>query len=76
MYSLKKGNLLSGTRDGAERGNKSYNDSIMPQLLSEEETDAMDSDNEYDDEPMSTDMLEYICDGSQPHPSINRIEAR
>ena len=25
---------------------------------------------------MSTDMLEYIRDGSQSHPSINRREAR
>ena len=32
--------------------------------------------DEYDAEPMSKDMLEYICDGSQYYPSINKIKAR
>ena len=36
----------------------------------------MSSSDESDAEPMSTDMLEDICDGSQSHPSINRIEGR
>ena len=48
----------------------------MPPLLSEEEMDTMDSDDEYDAEPMSTDMLEYIRNGSQSHLSANSIEAR
>ena len=38
--------------------------------------DAMSSGHEYDSEPISTDMLEDICDGSQSRPSINRREAR
>ena len=44
----------------------------MPTLLSREEMDLMDSgdDSEYD--PMSTEMLENICDGSQSHPNVNR----
>ena len=33
----------------------------------------MSSGNDSDDEPMYTDMLEDICDGSQSHPTINRI---
>ena len=37
--------------------------------------DAMSSGDEYDDEPMSTDMLEDICYGSQYHPRINRRDA-
>ena len=37
--------------------------------------DVMDSGDEYDDEPMSTDMLEDIPDGSKSHPSVNRIDA-
>ena len=37
--------------------------------------DVMDSCDEYDDEPMSTGMLEDICDGSKSHLSINRREA-
>ena len=35
----------------------------------------MGSGVDSDDEPMSTDMLEYICDGSKSHPIINRREA-
>ena len=35
----------------------------------------MDSGDESYDEPMSTEMLEDICDGSKSHPSVNRIEA-
>ena len=38
--------------------------------------DAMSPGNEYDDEPMSTEMLEDIRDGIQSHPSINRIDTR
>ena len=35
----------------------------------------MSSGDETDDEPMSTEMLEDICDGSQSHPSKNRRDA-
>ena len=38
--------------------------------------DVMDSGDDSDDEPMSTDMLEDIRDGSKSHPSVNRREAR
>ena len=38
--------------------------------------DVMSSGNDSDAKPMSTDMLEYICDSSQSHPCINRREAR
>ena len=33
------------------------------------------SGDKSDAEPMSTDMIEDIRDGSQPHPIINRREA-
>ena len=48
----------------------------MPLLIGEEEMDTMSSYDESDAETMSTDMLEYICDGSQSHPIVNRREAR
>ena len=48
----------------------------MPPLLSKEEIDAMDSGNESDDNPMSTEMLEDICDGIQSCTDVNRIETR
>ena len=35
--------LLSGTRNDAESGDESYDDSIIPLLLSKEEINAMDS---------------------------------
>ena len=38
--------------------------------------DAISSGNESDAEPISTDMLEDIRDGSQSHPRINGREAR
>ena len=38
--------------------------------------DALDCDDESDDEPMSTEMLEDIRDVSQSHTNVNRIEAR
>ena len=43
----------------------------MPQLISEEETDVMYSVDESDNEPMSIEMLEDICDGIQYHPRVN-----
>ena len=44
----------------------------MPPLLSKEEIDAMYSGDDLDDEPMSTEMLEYICGRIQSHPKVNR----
>ena len=38
--------------------------------------DVMISDDESDDEPMSTEILEDIHDVSQSHPSVNRRETR
>ena len=38
--------------------------------------DAMDSGDEYEDEPMSMDMLEDMRDSSQSCPSINKREVR
>ena len=39
---FEEGNLLSETFDDAKSGDKFYDDSIMPPLISEEEMDAMD----------------------------------
>ena len=47
----------------------------MPPLLSLEESNALDSYDESDDEPMSTDMLEDIRNGSQYYLNINRRES-
>ena len=47
----------------------------MPPLLSVEEMNALDSGDEFNDEHLSTDMLEDICDRSQSHTNIHRREA-
>ena len=36
----------------------------------------MDSEDEYDDEPISTKVLEYIRGGIKSHLGVNRIEER
>ena len=48
----------------------------MLPLLSEEEMDAMDSDDESDDKPIYTEMLEDIRDRIQSFPKVNGREAR
>ena len=47
----------------------------MPQLIGEEEIDAMDLGDESDDKPMSTEMLEDIRDDSKSKSSLNSTEA-
>ena len=47
----------------------------MPQLTIKEDMDPLDSGNESDDEPISTEMLEDICDGIQSRPNVNRRES-
>ena len=34
----------------------------------------IDYGDEADDDPMSTEILEEMCDGSQYHPNVNRRE--
>ena len=54
---FEEGDLLSKTCDDAKSGDKSDDDSIIPPLISEEEMNVMDSGDESDDEPMSTEIL-------------------
>ena len=68
------GNILSETRNYAESSEKSDDDSILPSLLSKEEMYAINSGNESYDDPISTQMLEDICDGGQSHLHVNMRE--
>ena len=43
---FEEGDLLSETRDDAESGDESDDNSITPPIISEEEIDAMDSGDE------------------------------
>ena len=75
---FEEGNLLykkiEYVESNDESGDESDDDSIMPPLLNLEETDALYSSNNSDHELMSREMLEYIRDGSQSHPNVNRRE--
>ena len=44
--------------------------------MSEQDMNAMNSCDESDHDPISTEMLEYIRDRSQIHPNVKRGEAR
>ena len=46
------------------------------QLCHQEEMNVMDLGDEYNDEPISTEMLEDIRDGSKSHLRVNRKNAR
>ena len=48
----------------------------MPPIIIKKEMDAIDSGNESEDEPMSTETLEEIRDSSKSHTNVNMIEAR
>ena len=66
-------NILTETRNDAEIGNESDNESIM---MSEQDIENLNSNEKSDHDLISTEMLEYICDGSQTHPNVNKREAR
>ena len=44
-------------------------------MMSKQDIDAINSGDESDHDLISAEMLEYICDGSQTHPNVNRREA-
>ena len=66
-------NILTKTRNDAESGDKSNNESIM---MNEQDMENINSGDESDHDLISTDMLEEIRDESQTHPNVNRREAR
>ena len=70
---FEEGDLLSETYYDTEISNEYDDHSTLSPLIGEEEIDVMSSSNESGAGPMSTEMLEDICDSIQSHPSINRI---
>ena len=66
-------NILTKTRNNAESGDKSDNESIM---MVEQDMDAINYGDESDHDLISTEMLEDIRDGIQTHPNVNRRKAR
>ena len=59
-----------------ESRDESNDNSMIPPLISKEEIYVVDSGHESKDEPMSTEMLEDICDGSKSRPSVNIRDER
>ena len=70
---FEEGNIINKTRNDAESGDESDNESIM---MSEQDMDTINSGDDSDHDLISTEMLEDICDRSQTHPNVNRREAR
>ena len=60
FVQFEEDNSLSKNRNDAESSDKFDDDSIMPPLISEEEMNAMDYDDESDDDPMSKEIFEDI----------------
>ena len=69
---FEEGNLLSETSNNTEIGKEYEDNSTLAPLISEVATDSMSSGDESDAEPMSKDILEDICDGSQYYLIIKR----
>ena len=57
LTQFEEGNILTKNLTYEESGEESDDESIMPPLMSKEKIDAMDSDDEADHDPISTDML-------------------
>ena len=70
---FEEGNILTETRNDAESGHESDNESIM---ISKQDIENINSGDESDHDLISTEMLHDIRDGSQTHLNINRREAR
>ena len=65
--------ISTDTRNDAESGDKSDNESIM---MSEQDMENLNYSDESDHDFISTEILQDIRDGSQAHPNVNRIESR
>ena len=70
---FEEGNIWTKTFNDAEICDESDNKSIM---MSEQDTEFINSGDESDHDLISTEMLEDIRDVSQTHPKVNRRETR
>ena len=66
-------NILIDTRNNAESGDKSDNESIM---MSEQDMENLDEKEKFNADLISTETLHDIRDKNQTHPKINKREAR
>ena len=68
---FEEGNILNKTRNDAESGDESNNESIM---MSEQDMEDINYGDESDHDLISTEMSEDTFEGSQTHPNVNRRE--
>ena len=61
---FEEGNILTETCNDAESGEESNSKSLM---MNKQDMDNLDSNEQSDHDLISTDILEYIRDGSQTH---------
>ena len=73
LAQFEEGNLLTGTRNDTESGDKSNSESLM---MSEQDMENFDEKEKFDDDLISTETLHDIRDGNQTHPRIDKREAR
>ena len=70
---FEEGGLLTETRNDAESGDESNNESLM---MNKQDMENIDEKENFDDDHISTETLEDICDGNQTHPNVDKMEAR
>ena len=70
---FEEGNILNETLNDTEGCDKSDSKSLM---MSEQDMENLDSNENTDHKIISTEMLEDIRDGSQTHPTVNKRGAR
>ena len=70
---FEEGNILTETRNDVESCDESDNKSIM---MSKQDMENLDSNEESDHDLISTEMLQDIRNGSQTHPTVNKRESR
>ena len=69
---FEKGNILTETCNDTESGDESDSKSL---IMNEQDMENLDSNENSDHNLISMETLEYICDGSQTHPTVNKREA-
>ena len=70
---FEEGDLLTETCNDTESGDESDNESLM---MNKQDIENIDEKETFDDNNISTETLEDICDGNQTQPNIDKREAR
>ena len=73
LTQFEEGKILNETCNDAESGEESDSKSLM---MSEQDMENLDSNEQSNHDFISTEMLEDIRDGSQTHPNVNKRESR